>query len=48
MGRFLRFVLLLVLLVLAVAAAYVVIVDIPSPRRELVHEVPQDVLLQND
>lgn len=48
MGRFLRFVLLLVFLALLVAAAYVVIVDIPSPLRELVHEVPQDVLFQDD
>ena len=48
MGRFLRFVLLLVLLALLIAAAYVVIVDIPSPRRELVHEVPTDVLFPND
>ncbi len=47
-GRFLRFLLVLVLLALLVAAAYVVIVDIPSPLRELVHEVPQDVLLQGN
>jgi hypothetical protein len=47
-GRFLRFLLVLVLLALLVAAAYVVIVDIPSPLRELVHEVPKDVLFQGD
>ncbi len=39
---------MLVLLALLVAAAYVAIADIPSPLREIVHEVPQDVLFKGD
>ena len=48
MGRFFRFLLMLVLLALLVAAAYVAIADIPPPLREIVHEVPQDVLFDGN
>ncbi len=47
-GRFFRFLLMLVLLALLVAAAYVAIADIPPPLREIVDEVPQDVLFKGN
>lgn len=47
MGRFLRYLLLLLLIALAIAAAYIAIADIPPPTRELVHEVPHDLLFKS-
>ena len=47
MGRFFRFLLMMALLALAIAAAYVVIADIPPPKRELVHEVPNELLFKD-